>query len=219
MAHQVVRRAREAHAATRVLGGAGLVRSVQLLELGEPPRDRRTQLVGVRGQPQVAVPLPELEVLVTAADDPRPLEPGDGERETAQCVVDVDEELGACVHARLRQRRQLGHDARVFEEDGRDEDRARPRSLGREALRERRPPGREPDDFELLLREPASCRRRVWNSPSVETSFGRAPSGSADRNRSTSSCVFPASATGAPGSASGSRPLRTRSASRTRGPA
>ena len=76
VARRVVRRAGEAHAAARVLGGAGLVRRVQLLELGEPARDRRAQLVGLRRQPQEAVALAELEVLVAAADDPGRSSPG-----------------------------------------------------------------------------------------------------------------------------------------------
>src|SRR5436190_202065 len=37
-----------------------------------------------------------------------------------------------------------------------------------------------------------SWRRSVWNSPSVETSFGRSRIGSAERKRSTRSCVLAA---------------------------
>jgi hypothetical protein len=50
------------------------VLGVQLVELRVPARDRRPQFVGLRGQAQEAVPLAELEILVAAADDPRPLE-------------------------------------------------------------------------------------------------------------------------------------------------
>ena len=48
----------------------------------------------------------------------------------------------------------------------------------------------------------SSCRRMVWNSPSVVTSRGRDRSGSADSRRTTSSCVFGASAMPPPASPS-----------------
>ena len=129
---------------------------VQLVELRVPARDRGPQLVGLGRQAQEAVALAELEVLVAAADDPGPLEARDRERQAAERVVGVDEQLGARVRTRLRQRRQLGDDARVLEEHGRDEHRARARSLGGEPLGERlHRPGREPDDLEPLLRPAA----------------------------------------------------------------
>ncbi len=84
-------------------------------------------------------------------------------------MVGVDEELGALIRARRRQRGQLGHDARVFEENGRDEHGARPPSLGREPLRERlHRPGGEPDDREPLLGQPAELA-----SQRVELTVGR----------------------------------------------
>ena len=67
-------------------------------------------------------------------------------------MVGVDEELGARRLARRSQRRQLGHDARVFEENGRDEDGARALGFGREPLRESvHGPGGKPHDLEPLL--------------------------------------------------------------------
>ena len=46
----------------------------------------------------------------------------------------------------------------------------------------------------------SSCRRMLWNSPSVVTRRGRVPSGSAEMRRTTSSCVFAPRATPPPAS-------------------
>ncbi len=84
-------------------------------------------------------------------------------------MVGVDEELGARVRARRGQRRQLGHDARVFEQNSRDEHGARARSLGREPPRERlHRPGGDQDDRERLLGQPAELA-----SQGVELAVGR----------------------------------------------
>ena len=89
---------------------------VQLVELRVPARDRGPQLVRLGRQAQEAVALAELEVLVAAADDPGALEARDRERQAAERVVRVDEQLGACARTRLGQRRQPGDDPRVLEE-------------------------------------------------------------------------------------------------------
>src|SRR4029079_2999954 len=134
---RVVRRAGEAHAPVWVLGRAGLVRLVHLVELREPTGDRGAQLVRLGRQPQKAVALAELEVLVAAADDPGPLEAFGGERQAAERGGKLDEPLPAVLLAGLRQSREPREDALVLEEHGRDEPRARPIRLRGEALRER----------------------------------------------------------------------------------
>jgi hypothetical protein len=129
---RVVGRPGEAGSAAPVGNARRVVLGRQLLELGEPARVDGSHLFRLRRQPQEAVALTELEVLVAAANDPGVLEPvlRDREGNCSQCVVDIDEKLGATLRAGPDELVQTGDDVRGLEEDSRDEHGARPLADG-----------------------------------------------------------------------------------------
>ncbi len=122
----------------RVVGGAGEAggpvavrhpvgwRVRQIRELGEPAGDHRAQ-IAARRDPQEAVALAELHVLVAAAHHPGALEPlvGQRPRDHVERVVGVDQQLRTVTSRHRRQRLQAGHDARVPEQHARDRHQAR----------------------------------------------------------------------------------------------
>ena len=107
--------------------GVGLVVAREVVELGEPAGDDGAGVVAVRGDAQEGVALAELQVLVAAAGDPRPVQPElvDRERQGAEGVVGVDEQVGAVALAGRDECVEVGHDAAVGEQDRRDADEGR----------------------------------------------------------------------------------------------
>jgi hypothetical protein len=106
----------------------------------------------VRGQPQEAVALPELQVLVATADDPRRFRKWD--THDAERVVDVDQELRFDRRSELAETRD---DPRVREQHRRNQHCSRPLvRRGRQPLRQRlgRTGRHDHNVQQLLLREP-----------------------------------------------------------------